>query len=257
MVLLVLAAAGGALVGRLRRPTGGHGARPHLRNWTLLAAGVALLLVAALLHGDASLLAYAGGLALVTGFAGSNLGVTGVAVVGLGVVLNLAGAVLNNGVPVRPRALVQAHAATPADVARHDLRDPRHLETPSDGYPWLGAIVPVPGVHDVVTFGDLLVLVGLADVAREVARRRSPLPAVDEDDEDDLLDPPPGDDGAQPAATTQASVDHDWGAAPSGDAESGSQCSAKPVTTAADTMEFWRDAALAPSPAHLAAHHDR
>jgi hypothetical protein len=271
VVLLVLAAVGGAAAGRLRRPAGGHGARPHVVRWPLLAAGLALLLLASVTHDDTSVVSAALGLAVLAAFAGSSWQVTGLAVLGLGVVLNLAAVVLNNGVPVRPRALVQAHAATSENVGRHHLSDPRHLETDSDHYAWLGAIVPVPIVHEALSFGDLLVLVGLADAARDMARRRSRLPEVDEDDEDEAGPDPDadaedgdthGDDAkpggaAQAEASTQAKVDQDWGTAPSGEAESGSQCSAKPVTTTADVMEFWKDAALAPSPAHLAARHDR
>jgi hypothetical protein len=52
-------------------------------------------------------------------------------------------------------------------------------------------------------------------------------------------------------------VDHDWGTAPSGDPESGSQSSAKPDRSAAEAREFWKDAAVSPSPTHLAARHDK
>jgi hypothetical protein len=244
-------------------------------RWPLLPASLALFLLSSVTHDDISVVALALALAVLAAFAGSNWQVTGLAVLGVGVVLNLAAVVLNNGVPVRPRALVQAHAATPADVGSHHLRDPRHLETDADRYAWLGAIVPVPVVHEALSFGDLLLLVGLADAARDMGRRRSRLPEVDEDDEDEAGPDPGSEDDAeddatdgdavgapsgpadQPDASTPAKVDQDWGAAPSGEAESGSQCSAKPVTTTADVMEFWKDAALAPSPAHLAARHDR
>jgi hypothetical protein len=281
VVLLVLAAVGGTAAGRLRRPAGGHGARPHIAGWPLLAGALALFLLSAITHDDISVVTVALALAVLAGFAGTNWQVTGLAVLGIGVVLNLAGVVLNNGTPVRPQALVQAHAATAEDVGSHHLRDPRHLESGDDSYGWLGAIVPVPIVHEVLSFGDLLVLVGLTDAARDLGRRRSRLPEVDEDedeDEDEVAAPDPGEDGERAATgwlgrpephprrqersdarsgqtgqTTQAKVDQDWGAAPSGEAESGSQCSAKPETTTADVMEFWKDAALAPSPAHLAA----
>jgi hypothetical protein len=223
----------------------------------LLAGALALFLLSALTHDDISVVTLALALGVLAAFAGWNWQVTGLAVLGLGVVLNLAAVVLNNGVPVRPRALVQAHAATAHDVGSHHLRDPRHLETDADRFGWLGAVVPVPIVHEALSFGDLLVLVGLTDAARDLARRRARLPEVDEDDEVTGPDPDAedGDGEAQPEveATTPASADQDCGTAPSADAESGSQCSAKPETTTADVMEFWKDAALAPSPAHLAA----
>jgi hypothetical protein len=237
VVLLVLAAAGGCVAGRARRPAGGHGTRPHLHRWGLLAGGIALLLLAAITHDDLCTVAYALGLALLAAFAGASWPVTGLAVIGLGLVLNLAGVVLNNGVAVRPRALVQSHAATVEDVGTHHLRDPRHLETHDDAFGWLGDVIPVPGVHEAISWGDLFVLVGLFDVARELSRRRARPP--------------------QPEATTADSVDQDWGAAPRGVPSSGSQCSAKPVIDEADVIEFWKDAALPPDPAHLAARQSR
>jgi hypothetical protein len=252
VVLLVLAAAGGCLAGRARRPAGGHGPHPRLRRWPLLAAGLALLLLAAVTHDDVCTVAYALGLAAVAAFCGANWQLTGLLVVGLGVVLNLGAVVLDNGVPVRPRALVQAHAATARDVGAHHVRDPRHLETGEDEYGWLGDVIPVPLAHQVISWGDLLVLVGLFDVARDLARRRARPPEVDDEDDAGGAGGP-----AQPAATTQASVDQVWGTAPSGVPSSGSQCSAKPVTTEADIIEFWRDAALPPDPAHRAARQSR
>jgi hypothetical protein len=219
---------------------------------------LALFLLSAITHDDISLVSLALAFAALAAFAGSNWQVTGLCVLGLGIVLNLGAVVLNNGMPVRPRALVQSHATTAQHVGSFHLRDPRHLEADDDHYAWLGEIVPVPVVHQALSFGDLLVLVGLTDAARDLARRRARLPEVDEDDEDDGPDPDADAATAQvEAPTTQASADQDCGDAPSGDAESGSQCSAKPETTAADVMEFWKDAALAPSPAHLAARHDR
>jgi hypothetical protein len=269
VLLLVVAGAGGLIAGRARRPAGGHGAHPHVRRWRLLALGALLAVVATLLHGDVAVLCSALSIAALAVFAGTNRNVTGLAVAGLGLVLNLAAVVLNNGMPVRAEALRDSRAVR-GHVDRSDVRSPRHLETGSDGFGWLGAIVPVPGVHDVVSFGDLIVLVGVFDAARELARRRTPLPAVG-DDVDELFPIPPRaagagtsggataqlDDPASSDATTAASADQDWGAAPSAAPESGSQCSAKPFTTTADINEFWKEAALPPAPAHLAARQDR
>lgn len=273
----MFAAAGGLLAGRVRRPVGGHGAVPHLRWTWLVVVGVALALLASLAEGDLSVLCDALSIAVLAVFAGGNVRVTGIAVVGLGLVANLGAVVLNNGMPVRGDALVAAGVVDAGELAGHEEPDPRHLETRADSFAWLGAIVPVPVAHRVVSFGDLLILVGLFDAARDLGRRRSRLPEVDIDGDlwPVLPDGPAagadgsaaegggggGDDGEgpgdQPAATTAASADQDCGAAPSGAAESGSQCSAKPEDRTAVEMEFWKDAALPPSPAHLAARHDR
>ena len=251
MVLLLLVAAGGLIAGRARRPGGGHAAMPHVRRLGLVVAGIVLAMGAVLLHGELSVLCDALSIAVLAAFAGANRNVTGIAVIGLGLVLNLAAVVLDNGMPVRPEALVEAGAVEPEDLAGHEVGSPRHLERDSDSFGWLGATVPVRGVAQVVSFGDLLILVGLFDTARDIGRRRNPAPSVDESDE--LLPLPP----SAHADTTAAKQDHDCGDAPNPSPESGDQCSAKPLRTTALDKEFWREAALPSSPAHLAARHDR
>ena len=265
MVLLVLAAVGGFVAGRARRPAGGHGARPHVRHLELVVVGIGLALAATAASGDVSVVLDALSIATLAGFSGVNRSVTGIAVMGVGLVLNLAAVVLNNGMPVRGESLVRAGVVRSGELSRHDVAAPRHLESDADAFGWLGTVVPIPGVRTVASFGDLILLVGLADAARELGRRRMRVPTVT----DDVPWPP----GALPSAqsapgagtrgaafppdTTAANVDHDWGDAPSGAPESGSQCSAKPEVSAADASDFWRDAALPPSPAHLAPNHDR
>ena len=250
MLLLVVVLAAGALAGVVRRPAGGHGARPHLRLLPLLAAGAALV-PASLVVPDAVAVVVRGlGFGALAWFAVRNRAATGVAVAGLGALANLAALVLNNGVPVRAEALVDAGVATAAAVRDHELDEPYHLQEEQDGFAWLGAVVPVRATEQVLSFGDLLLLVGAFDTVRALARRRTRLPVVpaDDADEGDLVDDPP-----DQGSSTQASADQDWGAAPSGDADSGSQCSAKRELTTAEAMDFWKDAAIAPSPAHLAA----
>lgn len=257
MVLLVLAALGGLIAGRARPAVGGHVALPHLRRVELVLVGVLLALGASLIHGDLGVLCDALSIATLAVFAGVNRNVTGIAVVGLGLVLNLGAVVLNNGMPVRGEALVRADVVTAEELPDHEEPAPRHLETDADAFAWLGSIVPFRPAHQVLSFGDLLVLVGLADAARDLGRRRGRLPEVDGDDELWPLSEDEADQTGGAAPTTAASVDQDWGDAPRGSAESGSQCSAKPDLSAADVTEFWKDAALPPSPAHLAARQDK
>jgi hypothetical protein len=202
----------------------------------VLGLGVGLAAAALLVDDDLAIVACAVSLAVLTAFAGLNRSVTGLVVAGLGLVANLAAVVLNNGMPVRADALLEADVVEPSELADYDPGDPRHVETDADAFDWLGAIVPVPVARQVVSFGDLLVLVGLTDAVRDVSRRRA---------------------RGYGAATTQASVDQHWGTAPSDAPESGSQYSAKSETTAAEANEFWSDASVAPSPAHLAARHDK
>lgn len=246
MVLLIIALGGGLVAGLLRRPVGGHGARSHLRHPELLGAGALLLLAGGPLEGDAAVLAYCFSMAAIAAGAGLNRHSTGLLVLGLGVVLNLVGLVLNNGVPVRPGALVEADLVERDELDTFDVDAPRHLETGADSLPWLGAIVPVPFAHQVVTFGDLIALVGLVDATRELARRRSRVPRHLEDEDDGYW-----------AAIGDASADQDWGDAPSGAPVSGSQYSANPDTPTAETTEFWREADVDRSLTRFAARHER
>ena len=239
----------GVVAGRLRSPAGGHGARPHLHDLALVAAGGVALVASLVVPEGLATVARGLGFGALAAFGLRNRHVTGIAVAGLGALANLLCLVLNNGIPVRPEALVDAGVVPAAEVREHDLDEPHHLQTDADAFAWLGAVAPVSPTEQVLSFGDLLLLVGGFDALRDLARRRARPPQVDDDDGG--LAP------GQAEATTQASADHDCGTAPSGEAESGSQCAAKPELTTAEAMEFWRDAAVAPSPAHLAARHDR
>jgi hypothetical protein len=245
VVLLVIAVGGGLVAGLLRRPTGGHSARPHLRLPLLLAGAVVFGVASGPLGGDLAVLAYCFALAMAAWFVGVNRHVTGLLVAGVGIVANLLGLVLNNGVPVRAEALLDADVVEVGQVDDHEIDAPRHLETDADSFAWLGALVPVPIAHEVVSFGDLIVLVGLADATRELARRRARLPQVEDED-----------DGYW-AAIADASDDQDWGLAPSGAPVSGSQYSAYPEARTPDTVDFWRESEVDRSPLRIAARHTK
>jgi hypothetical protein len=255
VLLLVAVVVAAVLAGLVRRPAGGHGARPHLRGLPLLVAGGGLVAASVVVPDGVAAAVRGVGFAGLAWFAGRNRNVTGVAVAGLGAVVNLAGLVLNNGVPVRAEALVDAGVVSAAEVRGHEADEPYHLQQDTDAFAWLGAVVPVSATEQVLTFGDLLILVGAFDTVRDLSRRRARLPHGPEDDVDTDGDGDGG--GGAQAESTQASADQDWGAAPSGAAESGSQCSEKRDLTTAEAMDFWKDAAISPSPAHLAARHDK
>lgn len=248
MILLLAVVVGGVLAGRLRARSGIHVPRHHIRGWIVLGVGIALHLGSLAADDDLANLLAGGSYAALACFAGLNWTVTGFAVAGLGLVLNLVGIVVNNGMAVRPEALAESGAYAMDELPDVELDGPRHLETDADRAPWLGAFIPVRGVHLVITFGDLIALVGLLDGLRDVTRRRTKVPEHD----------PTGFwTRGQPAATTAAKVDHDWGMAPSPPPESGSQYSAKFERDTAAASEFWRDARVLPSPAHFDARHKR
>lgn len=188
------------------------------------AFGTAL---AQLLSDDLAVLALAASLAVLLAFVAANAHLTGVVVIGCGLLLNLVALVVNNGMPVRGDALVAAGVAEASELDTLSFAGPRHLETSTDVLGVLGDVVPIPLAGEVVSFGDLIIVVGAADAVRELARRRRPAWSAAERQ-------------GYRSTMTQLKAVHDWGTAPSGAPVSGSQNSAKPDRTAPDTIDLTR-----------------
>jgi hypothetical protein len=98
---------------------------------------------------------------LLLGFCASNLRLRGMAVVAIGIALNGVVITLNRGMPVR------APGAEITDTVKH------HAERPSDRLTVLGDIIVVPSLSQALSFGDLILMVGLVDVL--VHRSRAPV----------------------------------------------------------------------------------
>ena len=179
MLLLVLAVLTGLVAGWLRPRLGAFTARPRFSWLPLLGVGAALNLGAYLLDGRAATLALVASLVLLVGFTAVNGHLTGVAVIGVGLLCNLVAVVLNDGMPVRGDALVAAGVVEPDELDTIAFAGARHLETASDTLPILGDVlpVPIPFAPEVLSFGDLIVVVGAADAVRDLARRRHRRPA--------------------------------------------------------------------------------
>lgn len=244
MVVLALAVVLGVAAGWSRPPLGSHGLRLPIVRLPLLVAGASGTAAAQVVGAEAATLVLGLSLAVLAAFAVSNAHVTGIAVVGLGLVLNLAAVVLNDGMPVRPGALVAADVVERADLPTVELTAPRHLETPRDRAPVLGDVLPVPGAREVLSFGDLIILVGTADALRDLARRRRPGWTRKERADYE-------------SAMTQLRVVHDWGTAPSAVPSSGSQYSAKPDAAVPATIDLTSDEATAGAPPRVHATQSR
>lgn len=113
------------------------------------SAGLAMVLVA-----------YVG----LAAFAVANIRLVGMPVVLVGLVCNLAVITVNGGMPVREDALVASRAATADEAASLDFGAKRHLEADDDVLTFLGDIIPVRATREVVSFGDLIMAIGVADV---------------------------------------------------------------------------------------------
>jgi hypothetical protein len=152
------------------------GRRP-VRAVGVLAAGVVAQAVPELgwVEGDAGLALVLLSYGLVTTFALVNLRLVGMPVALVGLLLNVVVIGLNGGMPVRAEAIVAAGIADHDEVASLDFGGKRHLETPDDRLVVLGDIIPVPGFREVVSFGDLILAAGVADVVFRLLRpRRAP-----------------------------------------------------------------------------------
>lgn len=112
-------------------------------------------------------------------FALRNLHLAGMAIIGIGILANLAPIIVNGSTPVRPMALVEAGMVDEADLDRVSLSGPRELSDDDTMLTWLGDTIPVAAFDQVMSFGDLIVLVGLVTVVVNtmMQRRRRRLPA--------------------------------------------------------------------------------
>jgi hypothetical protein len=164
MLLAPLALLVGLAAGLVARPGGRRPVRA--RALPVLAAGWLLEVVLAVagvpVPGALAALATAAVLAAAL----ANLRMVGATVVALGLAADLAVLAANGAVPVRPRAM--AAAGVPAA----DLPGGREVEGAGTRLAVLGEIVPVPGLPLVVSFGDLVALVGAADVTANAVRGR-------------------------------------------------------------------------------------
>lgn len=160
----------GALAGGRPRHVGEH----RFRFWPLLGAGLLLQAAGAGL-GPATTFALPASFAFLLAFAAANVMVVGMWLVALGIGLNLAVIAVNGGMPVRPAAVVAAGLATPAEAAQLHYDGKRHVERPSDRLLVLADTLPVRPLREVLSFGDLVMAVGAADVVAHLlrpARRR-------------------------------------------------------------------------------------
>jgi hypothetical protein len=143
-----------------------------VRWWALLPVGLVLAVVATRANGAvAGVLGVAGLGGLVT-FTARNLHLAGMGILTAGLGLNLLAIVVNAGMPVRPGALVTAGVVDTGEAGTVELAGYRYLERPEDPLPIIGDVIPLPLGRSVVSVGDLVIAVGVADVVAHLTRRR-------------------------------------------------------------------------------------
>lgn len=182
MRFTILAAALGVGIGLLVGGRLRFMAQKTLRMWPLLGAGLGLQVGASAVGGGAGTGLLLASFAALLAFSVANLATVGMWLVGGGIALNLAVIGLNGGMPVRPSALVRAGVAEPGRAADVRLSAKHHLERPSDRLVVLADVIPVAPLREVLSFGDLVMAVGTADVVvhllAPVAGRRAVRPSA-------------------------------------------------------------------------------
>jgi hypothetical protein len=174
VLLSIFALLIGAAIGRAR---GGHVAgliATRLRGKALLTIGVGATLVLNVLTPAQPMFWLTVSILAFFGFAFANLAFTGMIVVVIGMLMNLAPVLANGAVPVSERALVSVDVVDDSGNAAID--GVRESSATATRLAVFGDIVPVPVVNRVVSLGDLVILVALADVVMNLllrARTRS------------------------------------------------------------------------------------
>lgn len=139
--------------------------------WEALAGGVVLTVLVDLLPWSGGFVTLLSVLATaaILGFAVLNVRIGGMVLVVAGLGLNLFVTVINWGMPVSASALQSAGLVSPADVDRLVLTGGRVV---ADGarLGFLGDVIPLPW-GQVISIGDVVVLVGITLVTASVMRR--------------------------------------------------------------------------------------
>jgi hypothetical protein len=139
----------------------------EIRHPSILAVAVGIQLALEVLHPTSGTAGHLASALLVVSyvflllFCLANLRLRGLAVVMVGIALNGAVITLNKGMPIRaPEAAVET-------TTKH------HAERPSDKLTFLSDIILVPALRQSLSFGDLIMLVGLVDVVFHASRKPS------------------------------------------------------------------------------------
>ena len=170
MRFTLVAVAAGVLIGLAAGGRFSHLATGSFRLWPVLVAGLALQTVSGRLGGAPALVLLVVSYGLLVTFAAGNTARVGMWMVALGIALNLVTIAVNGGMPVRPAAVVAAGIVDPGQIDALRIEGKRHLERPSDRLMVLADVIPVRPLREVLSFGDVIMAVGVADVLVHLLR---------------------------------------------------------------------------------------
>jgi hypothetical protein len=166
LALVTGAIVGWATGGRLR-----FVAHHRIRFWWLVVLGFGLQVAADRIDlGRLDTAIVLGGAVALLTFAALNPNLVGIGVVSVGVAANALVIGVNGGMPVRVQAVVAAHIATPAQEASLNYGSRHHEEGAGDKLRFLDDNIPLSPFREVVSFGDLILAVGVAATVAHLFR---------------------------------------------------------------------------------------
>lgn len=171
MWILIAALPVGMFLGLVAGGTFAHLREIRVRGWVLAVPALAIVaLMAVDRDPPAEWLLLPVALALFAIVAFRNMAIVGMSIVGVGVIANLVPVLVNGEMPVSEEAVIQAGLADETNIDLVRLGAGRRFEETGDVITFLGAIVPVEPVREVLTFGDLIVIAGLVNVGFRVVK---------------------------------------------------------------------------------------
>jgi len=165
----MLALLTGALIGLVRggRPRALTSVRLLSPGW--LVAGVSAVLVVSWIGPAYPLVWMLGAYLAFARFGLRNLHLTGMIVLLIGMLMNASAMIANGAVPVSERALLSVEQVTTDGQAL--IEGLRESNSTATSFAVFGDIVPVPVLNVVVSLGDLVIAVALADIMMNVFLR--------------------------------------------------------------------------------------
>ncbi len=171
---IVAAVVVGLIIGRLRRGRITSVIRTKLRLQALFliafGCGLAVDVIDLPNPGVWAIVGLSAGLV----FAVRNLHLVGMVVIAVGITANLLPVAFTGSTPVRSSALVEAGMVAEADLDRVNLSGARSLVDDDSTWVMFGDTIPVAAADQVISFGDLIVLIGLVSVVANLMLQRRP-----------------------------------------------------------------------------------
>ena len=172
MLLSILAFLIGATIGRARGGRLRAFASVQVDKTGFLAAGLAAVLIVSIIGPTLPIAWMLVAYVCFAVFGLRNLHLAGMVVLLIGLLMNLAPLLANGAVPVSELALI---SVDDVDASGQPNLDPiRESDATATSFTIFGDIVPIPLLNVVVSLGDLVIAVALADIAMNILLRSRP-----------------------------------------------------------------------------------